>query len=280
MFYKALCPGNIGFNKNFMESAEPASRAGFVGYAFDTGDFAEDAAKVRETLQKYSLKPAGFGLPVDFRKDDATFRDGMANLAKHTAYAASIGVNRCYTYILSGSDDHEFAENYRIHRERLTEVCRVMAEYGMLMGLEFVGTPSFRRVRKHEFIWNLDGMLELCADTGYDKCGILMDIWHWNMAGHTFEDFKKLGSADKISFVHINDGVKFIPFDEQTDTARRLPGETGVFDFSVFFAGLRMLGYDGPVVTEPFVPQLGSMTYENALKTVVAAMDSVWPCDV
>ena len=38
------------------------------------------------------------------------------------------------------------------------------------------------------------------------------------------------------------------------DSTRGLPGETGRIDIQFVLNGLRQLGYDGPVVAEPFQP--------------------------
>jgi sugar phosphate isomerase/epimerase len=44
--------------------------------------------------------------------------------------------------------------------------------------------------------------------------------------------------------------------DEQIDTVRALPRETGVIDLGGFMAKLWAMGYDGPVMPEPFSQRL------------------------
>jgi len=58
---------------------------------------------------------------------------------------------------------------------------------------------------------------------------------------------------------------------------RRLPGETGVEDVAGFLGALRTIGYDGPVVPEPFVKELGELPPEEAIRRTGRALGSVWP---
>ena len=58
---------------------------------------------------------------------------------------------------------------------------------------------------------------------------------------------------------------------------RALPGETGVIDIAGFLQALRAIGYDGPVVPEPFKKELSDLPSDEArLRTVGAAMDAIF----
>jgi len=275
--YKTVAPGAVGHGLTFKDAAEGAAKAGFEGYWFGPeDDWNVPAGETKELLQKTYLKAAGFGLPVQFRQDAAAFEADLANLGKYAQYAVEIGALRCATWILPRSDTLTFNENYELHRSRLKKVCEIFNEYGITLGLEFVGPLTARQGAKYTFIHNLDQMLSLCADIGTGNCGLLLDIWHWDLAGQTFTDFEKFGN-DQVALVHINDAPAGIPPDEQADTARRLPGETGVLRIAEFFGGLKKIGYDGPVLAEPFVPALAEMSYDNALKTVMDSFNRVWP---
>ena len=51
-------------------------------------------------------------------------------------------------------------------------------------------------------------MLELCRAIGTGNMGILMDVWHWDMAGQTFEDFAKFPDESwvvcaTVSYTHL-----------------------------------------------------------------------------
>jgi sugar phosphate isomerase/epimerase len=275
--YKTISPGMVGHSMCFTDAAESCSKAGFEGYWFSTeGDFDIPAGKTKELLAKTGLRAAGFGLPVEFRKETAVFESDYSKLENHVKYAAEIGAKRCVTWIMPFSDTLTYKENYELHSSRLKQCCEVLKEYDVVFGIEFVGPPKLRRGAKYEFIHNLDQALELCNDIGTGNCGLLMDVFHWDLAGQTKEDFKKI-TADQIALVHINDAPAGIPVEEQEDLVRKLPGETGVLRIADFFEGLKSVGYDGPVLAEPFEPKLAQMPYEKAFEVVIDSINRVWP---
>jgi sugar phosphate isomerase/epimerase len=278
MFYKALAPGCIGHGVRFTDAAGLAAKHGFEGYWFDAGmDFEGDPDKSKELLNRHGLRAAGFGLPVEFRMDDKEYKEDMAKLPALLDFAEKIGVARCATWILPAHNSRSFEENFELHRSRLRPAARMLEDHGMLLGLEFVGPKKSRSHAKHEFIYDLDGMLKLCGAIGTGNCGILMDAWHWHMAGQVFDDFSKFTSPDLIACVHIMDAPLNIPDDEQEDSARRLPGATGVIHIDEFFAGLATVGYEGPVLAEPFEKFLSKIAFGDALKITKASIDRVWP---
>ena len=77
-------------------------------------------------------------------------------------------------------------------------------------------------------------------------------------------------------YVHVNDAPAGVPIDEQMDGVRALPGATGVIDIAGFLQSLAAIGYDGPVVPEPFVKLDGLPSDEARLQTVGAAMSDIW----
>lgn len=279
MFYKTAAPGYIGHNEaGFKEMAALSKELGYEGYWFDAGkDFTGDPQEVKDLLKKYELIPAGFGVPVEFRKDEETFRKDIEALPPILDFAKEIGANRCITWIIPSSDEYTYEENFALHAKRLKVVAEMLEERGIAFGLEFVGPMTARKSGKYEFIYNLDGMMKLIDAIGTGNLGILMDAWHWDLAGQTFDDFKKFTSKEQIVCVHINDAPANIPMEEQQDLIRRLPGTTGIIRIEEFFAGLENTGYDGPVIVEPFEAFLAKVPVERAMKIAKKAMDQVWP---
>ncbi len=278
MFYKAVAPGNIGHSLKFADAAQPVARHGYEGYFFDAGqDFTGSPLQTRELLEQYRLKPAGFGLPVEYRKGEKEYEEGMARLPAFLKFAQAIGVKGCVTWIFPFHDSLDYQENFELHRKRLTPAAQMLKDHGMDFGMEFIGPKKLRRNVNFEFIHDLDGMLELCDALGTGNCGILLDAWHWHMAGQQFEDFKKLAAPGKIVCVHVMDAPPNIQDEEQEDLVRRLPGSTGVINIAEFFAGLRLAGYGGPVMVEPFERFLSRIPFEESLKVVMKSLNSVWP---
>ena len=201
--YKTLAPDCIGHRVGLEESAPLAEKYGFKGIWFNIEREARiPVEKTKEILNKHHLKAAGFGLPVEYRKDEETFRKDMEKLEEY--------------------------ENFNLHRERLGEAARILKKYGISLGLEFLGPPKLREGKKYEFIHTLDQMLDLCRAIGTGNMGILMDVWHWDMAGQTFEDFAKFPDESWVVCAHIMDAPAGIPREEQVDVIRALPGSTGI----------------------------------------------------
>ena len=277
MFYKTLAPGCIGHEVRFADAAEMTAACGFEGYWFSEQDFSGDPAETADLLHQFHLKAAGFGLPVEYRRGEQEYREGMARLPAYLDFAQRIGIRRCITWILPAHDRLSFSENFELHCRRLTSVAQMLRDHGMLFGLEFIGPKTMRRNARYEFIHDLDGMLQLCDAIGSGNCGILMDAWHWHMAGQKFEDFSRFTRPEQIVCAHIMDAPANIPDDEQEDQVRRLPGTTGVIHIEEFFAGLKKAGFDGPVLVEPFERFLSMIDLEEAVRITKKAMDSVWP---
>jgi sugar phosphate isomerase/epimerase len=168
--------------------------------------------------------------------------------------AAAIGANRTFTWIMPSDDDRSLDENRRFHVERLAPVAAILAEHGCRFGLEFIGPKTLRDSRRYPFIYTAAAMLELAAEIG-PNVGLLLDCYHWYTSHGTLADIRAL-SAAQVPYVHVNDAPVGIDVDAQLDNVRRLPGETGVIDIAGFLQALAQIGYDGPVVPEPFSQRL------------------------
>jgi sugar phosphate isomerase/epimerase len=277
--YKGFSSGLLGFeNRTLKEDIPVAVKYGYEGINFDiTKEAQHDPGEIKALLEESNLKPGGFGLPVDYRNTTEVFEGDMKNLPAYCKFAGAIGNDRCITWIIPWSDTLDYKANFELHKTRLTRVAKVLEEYGIRFGIEFVGPPRERRGKKYEFIHNFDTLMELLHAIGTSNLGFLLDAWHWDMAGQTYEDFKKIPGNRWITMVHINDAPIGIPVEEQRDLVRELPGATGVIKIANFMRGLLDLNYDGPVYVEPFNASLTAMAFEDAARTAKAAMDKVWP---
>ena len=118
-------------------------------------------------------------------------------------------------------------------------------------------------------------MLELGAEVG-PNVGLLLDCWHWYTSGGTLDELGRL-EPERVVYVHVNDAPTGIPVDEQVDNVRALPGETGVIPIAPFLGALREIGYDGPVVPEPFKRELADLpSDEERLKAAGASMQQIF----
>ncbi|WP_010257368.1 sugar phosphate isomerase/epimerase family protein [Treponema primitia] len=277
--YKGFSAGLLGFgNRTLKEDIPLAAKYGYAGINFDIVKEAQnDPGEIKALLDTHKLVSGGFGLPVDYRNSPEIFEEGIKKLPAYCEFARKTGSNRCITWIIPWSDTLDYKANFELHKTRLTRVAKILEEYGIRFGIEFVGPPAERKGKKYGFIHNLDTLMELLQAIGTSNLGILMDAWHWDLAGQTYGDFKKIPGNEWVVMAHINDAPKGIPAEEQQDLSRELPGATGIIKIADFMKGLLDLKYDGPVYVEPFNEPLKAMDFENAVKTAKAAMDTVWP---
>ncbi|MFQ6098395.1 MAG: sugar phosphate isomerase/epimerase family protein [Armatimonadota bacterium] len=278
--FKNLSPGAVGISGSMEEVMTLAKRNGFRGIDLNVGEAIKIAEQsslddVRKMFDDHRLKPGGFGLPVDFRKDEDTYRHGLERLPAIAETAAAVGCTRCPTWILPWSDDLPFDENFEQHRRRLKGCAEILKDHGIRLGLEFVGPKTSREGHKYEFIWDMDGMLKLADAIGTGNVGLLLDCWHWYTSHGTLDDLKGLRNEDVV-YIHVNDAPEGVPVDEQIDNVRRLPGETGVIDIAGFLQAMDAIGYDGPVTPEPFVPELREMGNERAARIVGDSMKKIF----
>jgi sugar phosphate isomerase/epimerase len=275
--YQAVAFRPLGIALALEPGARLAARLGFKGVHVNLPDDLEAGPqRVRALLQELGLAPAGFGLPVNFRGDEQTFRRDFALLEARVAAAAAAGFDRCSSYVFSWSDELDFASNFELHRRRLGECARVLAAHGARLGLEFLGPKTLRDGHRHEFIHTLPGMLELADAIGTGNVGLLLDAWHWYHARHTLDDIRSCRESQIVT-VHVNDAPAGISMDQQMDTIRCLPAESGVIDLTGFMGALAAIQYSGPIIVEPFSERLKKMQPEEALVATMASLDAIWP---
>jgi sugar phosphate isomerase/epimerase len=244
------------------EFAHLAARVGFPG-----SDVMLEAAMkagvepTKELLRELNIKPAILNFPVEFRKDDATFRASLPNLEGAGRFAAAIGCPRMITWIIPSSEIPK-DELRRIYKQRFTESARILARSDVRLGLEFLGPLHLRRMYPHEFIWRMNEMLAFAKECG-PNVGLLLDAWHWHHAGATAEDIVSAG-RERIVHIHLDDSAN-LPPERIRDDERLMPGE-GVIDLVGFLKALQKIGYTDALSVEVFGRGLKNMTPEAAAK--------------
>jgi sugar phosphate isomerase/epimerase len=278
--FRSLSPGAIGIRASLTEGLELAKAADYQGLDIGIGEVArlveeKSADYVKKLFADAGLKMGAWGLPVRWNGDEAEYKTGLENLDRLAKVGQSLGCTRLSTWIISFSNDRPFKENFEFHVQRFRPIGEVLARYGCQLGLEFIGPKTMRVGKKYEFIYTMEGMLELCDKIGTGNMGLLLDAWHWYTSHGTLDGLKKL-KAKQVVHVHINDAPKGIPVDEQVDNVRRLPGETGVIDLVGFLKCLNQIGYEGPVTPEPFSDKVKGLAPLEAAKLTNEGLLRVW----
>ncbi len=272
--YSTLAPGTIGVKvAGPADLIVKAKTHGFRGVEFNVTEVAdlvdrEGADAVRAMFTRAGIIPAGFGLPTNWRQDDAAFQADLKKLPRLAAAAAALDCRRTFTWILSWSDTLPLAANRKFHVDRFSAMAKVLAGHGCSVGLEFLGPRTLYTGKAHEFIHSMEGMLEMAAEIG-PNAGLLLDCWHWHCSGGTTDALRKV-KKERIVYVHVNDAPKGIATEAQIDNTRCLPGETGVIDIAGFLGALQAIGYDGPVTPEPFKKELNALPSDDQRLAVVA----------
>jgi hypothetical protein len=252
---------------------------GFEGVEFNPAEVADlvethGLAYVQDTFTSAGVKPSGWGLPTDWRGTQEAFDASLAHLPRLAAASAALGCTRVVIWIMP-SGDLPLEENWAFHVSRLGHVAKVLAEHGLHLGLEFIGPRTALTWGKYPFVHTLPRMRELANACG-ENVGILLDCWHWHTSGATVDDITAC-SAHEIVYVHVNDAPEGLTMDEYQDGDRRLPGQTGVIDSKGFLQALDKIGYDGPVVAEPFHKPLNDLPSDEArLKTIADSLNKIF----
>ena len=89
--YLALNGVPIGGNLSWPDFARLASSTGFGGVDLMLGPaMADGVDRTRRLLADLHLRPSFASLPVEFRKDDATFRAGLSKLEDAAPFCAAL----------------------------------------------------------------------------------------------------------------------------------------------------------------------------------------------
>ena len=99
--------------------------------------------------------------------------------------------------------------------------------------------------------------IDVCSAVGWDRCGLLVDTWHFFRGGERWPLLRSL-AASQIVLVHLNDAPE--PVGDLVYDSRFLrtpPGE-GTFPLAGFLELLDEIGYDGVVSLEVLSAELRS----------------------
>ena len=219
-----------------------------------------------------------FGLQVAWREWDseAAYADSLQKLAHDAALAQAFGCTRCFTWVMPRSDQLNFYQHFNLVFPRLKRIAEILGEYGIRLGLEFVGPNTMREGRAYDFVHTMDGMRTLAAAIGVTSrnTGLLLDAFHWWTSHGTVTELRHLNAAEVV-YVHLNDAQAELACDAQIDQIREQVGATGVVPIQPFLAALRHIGYDGPLTVEPFSAAIKAMSPDAAAAATSAALDQV-----
>ncbi len=252
-----------GGKLSWPEFARLAANVGYRGTDVNLGgamNMGLDAT--RSMLYDLHLKPAVVGLPVNFRKDEATFEEDLAKLPRAAMFTAGLGCPWVTTWVMSSSERPK-TEERRVLYDRFSACAEILAKHDLRFGLEFLGPVELRKRFPHEFIYRMDEMLEFAIECG-PNVGVLLDSWHWWHAEGTVDDIIAAGK-ERIVHVQVADAPAGVPPEQIKDQERLMPGE-GAIDWEDFFGALLQIGYEHGVSPEVFGRGLSTMRPEDGAR--------------
>lgn len=258
-----------------------AAATGFDCIQIDLPELARrviaDGQEIVGDLFQHGVLPGFAGLPVAMLNDEEYERD-LALLPDLVRLAGEFGITRFASGVRPGSNDLTYDQQFAFYTERLKPIGEILGKHGASLGLEFIAPRTYRSQFTHEGIYTMAGILELAAAVGTGNIGLLLDIWHLYTAHETVADMANL-TADQVVVVHVNDAPPGIAIDDQQDLTRALPMETGVLEIVPFMERLQAIGYDGPVMPEPFKKDVSELAQTDPLaaaRIVARSMDRLW----
>ncbi|MCB1123901.1 MAG: sugar phosphate isomerase/epimerase [Verrucomicrobiae bacterium] len=267
--------GALGIKADQKHAIELASQYGFESVEaqapYLAGLSKGELDDILGDMAKKKITFGSSGLTVDFRKDRATFEEGLAKLPDLAKGLQRAGVTRVGTWIMPSHDELTYNENFKQHTRRLWEVARILRDHNLHLGFEYVGTTTLLIRGKYPFLHTLAETQELCSAIGTGNVGYVLDSWHWWQAGDSADAIKQL-DPDSICLVDLNDAPKGVEKTQQQDGKRELPLATGVIDIKPFLEALVQIGYDGPARAEPFNQPLRDMDDDAACKATITAL--------
>ncbi len=274
-FKMCLNAGAVGIDGSPQELIDLAAKNGFAAVVPSTGAITSMSMDERKALvdqlKVKNLSWGSGGLPMDFRKSEAEFREGLNELPAHAAALQEVGGTRVNTWIMPMHAELTYRQNFAQHTRRLKAIANILGHYGIRFGLEYVGPKTLMTREKYAFIRTMAEGKELIAAIDEPNVGFVLDSFHWFCAGENATDILTLDKEDVVT-VDLNDARKGFAADEQIDGKRELPAATGVIDIKAFLNALVQIGYNGPVRAEPFNAPLRAMDNEEAAKATYTAM--------
>jgi len=270
-----LDTGALGIKTDQKGILQYASDYGFEAISAFPNELAQmsesELAAFKDEMQNNHIVWGSAGLPVQFRQDEATFREGLSAFPDQVAALARAGVSRMNTWIMPNHDTLTYRQNYHQHANRLKIIANILGDQGIRLGLEYVGPKTLWTDKRYAFIHTMAETKELIEAIGESNVGFVLDSFHWFTAGEEKADILTLTDDDVVA-CDLNDARSGYSKDEQIDGKRELPGEGSVIDLQAFVDALVAVGYTGPVRAEPFNQAVRDMEPAAALQKTYDTM--------
>jgi len=277
-FKLCLNPGSIGVQLDQKGTLLAATNYGYeaiVSFPKELMTWTDDEISAfKSEMKAKNISWGSTNLPVDFRKDEQTFQDGLKQLPQAAQVLQKAGASKMNTWIMPTHPSLSYTANMKLHVRRLGECAKIIGKHGIKLGLEYVGPKTLMARDRYPFIHTFGECMQLIEEIGEKNVGIQLDSFHWFCGEDSVEDLLSL-KPDQIITIDLNDARSDLSRDAQIDGTRELAGATGVIDIASFLKALIEIKYDGPIRSEPFNKKLNEMENEEALQLDIKSLHSV-----
>jgi sugar phosphate isomerase/epimerase len=157
------------------------------------------------------------------------------------------------------------------HEQAIAELhqcAEILAPTRVRLALEFVAYSGLRQ---------LVDAAALCAAVGWERCGLLVDTWHFFRSGAPWAELHSLDD-ERVALVHVNDG----PLEPGAEPIvegrfRRRPPGAGSFPFAEFAAALDAIAYSGPLGVEVLSDDVRELHPRAGAQLLFDSMRETWP---
>ncbi len=232
------------------ELIELALSFGFDAMDIDLLDFQQQAEAfgvphARRLMVSARLKSGTFHLPLDLTAEEADYQEQMAALPKRLELAAAAEAARAVTTVAPASDEHSFKDFFELYRKRLNDVGDLLAQHGIMLGLNIRPEAEAREGKTHQFIHTFEGLLGLVA-VAHDRIGAIADAWALHVTGEPLDMIARVPQGRLVE-VRLSDAPRDVAAAEMNHTHRLMPGDTGVISMGAVLSQAKAAGFDGPV---------------------------------
>ncbi len=279
--FKNLNPFALGITGHQSEIIELALTYGFGGMDLNAGEFAlriqrKGPEHARRLINSAKIRVGTFALPFDADGDDESFKQGMERLPVAAEAMATVGCTRCTLTVPPAGDKRPYHENFEFHRRRLGEVCQLLAQHGIRLGIGFRAAEYLRKDQAFQFIHDFDALSLLVSMIPADNVGIVLDVWELFVGGGNLETIRGL-EAKQIVAVQVAELAADQAIAEVDANSRLLPNaEDGQIHVAAVLQALNEKGYDGPVTPVPSRAALPSKRRDVIVRRTGEALEAVW----
>ena len=233
-----------------------AAAAGFRDVGLDDLTVAgAEPERVAALLQSHGLSCTDVGV---LRIGAGEARGQAEALA---ALASATGADLCIAALYTPTPGEALAD--------LRTAADVLDEASLRIAIEFAPYGGLR---------TLSDAIDVCAAVGWERCGLLVDTWHFFRSGEPWQLLRSL-DADQFALVHVNDAPAMereLVFESRF---RRLPPGSGTFPLAAFADALAAVGYDGVVSIEVLSSALRRRPPADGARELLESLHRSWPVD-